>query len=57
MSSQRNVQRIRDLVAMEEEERRSLLRSLSDEEYQDVINVCATLPNVEMIVRSEGKSL
>lgn len=51
---QRNIQRIRDLLAMEEEERRALLRSLTDEEYMDVINVCATMPNVEMVIRSEG---
>ncbi|KAL4233084.1 secretory subunit [Mactra antiquata] len=53
VTKRRNIQRIRDLVAMEEEERRLLLRSLSDDEYQDVMNVCATLPNVEMIIRSE----
>lgn len=40
---------------MDEEERRALLRSQTDEEYTDIMNVCATLPNVEMVIRSEGK--
>lgn len=53
VTKKRNVQRIRDLLAMEEEERRALLRSLTDDEYHDVINVCATLPNIEMTIRSE----
>ncbi|XP_052280964.1 translocation protein SEC63 homolog [Dreissena polymorpha] len=55
VTKRRNVQRIRDLVAMDEEERRALLRNLNDAEYQDVMNVCATMPNVEMIVQSEVK--
>ncbi|WAR09208.1 SEC63-like protein [Mya arenaria] len=53
VTRKRNVQRIRDLVAMDDDERRALLRSLTDDEYQDVINVCATLPNVVMVVKSE----
>lgn len=39
---------------MDEEERRALLRSLSDDQYQDVMNVCAALPNIEMTIKSEG---
>ena len=39
---------------MDETDRRSLLRQLSDAEYRDVLNVCATMPNVEMEVCCEG---
>ena len=53
-SFQRNIQRIKDLVRMEEEDRRALLRTLSDDEYRDVMNVCATMPNIEMTIKSEG---
>lgn len=53
VTKRRNIQRIRDLLAMEEDERRALLRSQTDEEYTDIMNVCATLPNVEMVIRSE----
>ncbi len=40
---------------MKEEERRSLLRSLADDEYRDVMNVCARMPNVTMEVTSKGE--
>ena len=39
---------------MEEEDRRALLRTLNDSEYKDVMNVCAVMPNIEMIIKSEG---
>jgi len=40
---------------MKEDERISLLRSLSPDEYRDVMNVCATLPYVILTIRSEGR--
>ena len=40
---------------MKEDERRSLLRNFTDDEYRDVMNVCARLPNVTMEVSSKGK--
>ncbi|XP_064618130.1 translocation protein SEC63 homolog [Liolophura sinensis] len=49
----RTIRSIREFVAMKSEDRRSLLRTLSDSEYQDVINVASDMPNVEMTVRSE----
>ena len=42
---------------MEEEDRRLLLRTLTDDEYRDVMNVCAVMPNVEMIIKSEGTAV
>ena len=54
---QRNIQRIKDLIRMEEEDRRLLLRTLTDDEYRDVMNVCAVMPNVEMIIKSEGTTV
>lgn len=53
VTKKRNIQRIRDLIAMDDDERRALLRNLNDAEYQDVMNVCAMMPNVQMTVRSE----
>lgn len=52
-TKKRHIQRIRDFVGMKDDERKSLLRGLSPEEYRDVMNVCATLPYVIMTVRSE----
>ena len=40
---------------MKEDERKSVLRSLSPDEYRDVMNVCATLPHVILTIRSEGR--
>ncbi|CAL1544944.1 unnamed protein product [Lymnaea stagnalis] len=49
----RDIRHIRDFVNMKEEDRRQLLRSLSDSEYLDVVTVCAKMPYVEMTVRTE----
>ncbi len=51
---QRNIRSIKQFVSLREEERRSLLRSLTDDEYRDVMNVCASMPNVSMEVTSKG---
>lgn len=53
---QRDIRHIRDFVSMDDEDRRSMLRSLSDNEYLDVMTVCAYLPYVEMTVKTEGNS-
>ena len=40
---------------MKEEDRRALLRSLTDDEYRDVLNVISMMPNINMEVTSEGE--
>ena len=52
---QRSVRSVRHLASMEEEERRSLLRSLSDDEYRDIMCVLASMPNINMKTKIEGK--
>lgn len=49
----RNIRTIMQFVRMQDEDRRSLLRGLTDDEYQDVMNVCRKLPHVKMEVRTE----
>ncbi|XP_048767691.1 translocation protein SEC63 homolog [Ostrea edulis] len=51
-TKKRHIQRIRDLIGMKEEDRRSLLRHMTSDEYRDIINVCASLPYVKMEVHS-----
>ena len=34
---------------------RLLLRTLSDEQYQDVLNVCSSFPHLEVDVKTKGK--
>jgi len=39
---------------MNDEDRRSLLRQLTDSEYRDVLSVCAMMPSVDITVHCEG---
>ena len=45
---QRNIRSIRDFVSMKDEDRQAMMRNLGPGEYQDIINVCARMPNVIM---------
>ncbi|XP_025097112.1 translocation protein SEC63 homolog [Pomacea canaliculata] len=49
----RDIRHIRDLVAMKDEERRQILRSLSDAEYLDVVTVSSNMPHIQMKIRTE----
>ncbi|CAE1323240.1 SEC63 [Acanthosepion pharaonis] len=49
----RNIRCIRDFILMKDDERRSILRSLTDEEYLDVMEVCASMPYVTLEIKSE----
>ena len=53
---QRNIRSLKQLVAMNDEDRRSLLRQLTDSEYRDVLSVCAMMPNVEITAHCEGEA-
>ncbi|KAK2171190.1 hypothetical protein NP493_1094g02025 [Ridgeia piscesae] len=53
VTRKRNIRNIRQLVGMREDERRALLRTLADDEYTNVMNVCANLPYIEMDVKTE----
>ncbi|XP_005098508.1 translocation protein SEC63 homolog isoform X2 [Aplysia californica] len=49
----RDIRHIRDFVNMNHDDRRNMLRTLSDQEYKDVMTVCSQLPYLEMKVRTE----
>jgi translocation protein SEC63 len=49
----RNVRNIPQLASMKSDERRSMLRNMTDEQYDDVLNVISKLPLLEIDVRSE----
>ena len=51
---QRNINTIEQFAAMKETERRLLVRSLSDEEYLDILAVCSTFPHVDVIAETQG---
>jgi len=53
-SPQRNINTIEQFAAMKEMERRLLVRSLSDEEYLDILAVCSTFPHVDITAETQG---
>jgi len=40
---------------LNDEQRRSILRTLSNNEYQDILDVLSIYPNIQMTVKWEGK--
>ncbi len=54
-TKKKNVTNIRQFIAMDNEERRSTLRNLTDEQYEDIMRVCHFYPHVE--ITAEIKSI
>nr|CAH8861224.1 unnamed protein product [Trichobilharzia regenti] len=52
-TKQRNIKSIRQLVSLPEDKRRALLRSLSDEQYRDILVVCSSMPSLDVSYRCE----
>lgn len=52
-SRKRNIKTLQQLAKMKDEDRRSLLRSLNDDQYRDVIRVLALIPIVDVDVTTE----
>ena len=52
---QRAIKSIRQLAAMKDEDRRSMLRSITDEQYDDIMKVVAIYPCITMTVACAGK--
>lgn len=48
MTKKRNISDIKQFVQMNDEERRSILRYLTDEQYEDVLRVCGTYPLIDL---------
>jgi translocation protein SEC63 len=57
VTKKRNIQSIRQFVAMNDSDRRSILRNLTDEQYDDIMRVCSCYPHVEMDVKVKGKRI
>jgi translocation protein SEC63 len=53
--SQRHIKSIQQFVQLTHAERRHILRNLSDEQYEDVMNVIGKMPHIDFQVRSEGE--
>lgn len=51
---QRTIRSIQQFLALDDKERRLLLRTLTDEQYHDIINVVSIYPYVTMNVSWKG---
>jgi translocation protein SEC63 len=52
LGKKRNILNIRQFVATKDSDRRSILRNLTDEQYDDIMKVCEIMPYVRMTVKS-----
>lgn len=55
MSKRRPVKTIEQLLSLSPTERHHILRSLSEEEFTDVVVVCRKMPKVDMEINYEGE--
>ena len=51
---QRNISSIEQFASLHDTERRKLVRALSDEEYSDLLAVCAMFPRVAVSADTQG---
>jgi len=54
---QRQIKSLQQFAQLKGEERRLILRNLSDSQYEDVMKVLGNMPYIDFKVRSEGNSL
>jgi len=52
-SRKRNIRTLQQLAKMKDEDRRSLLRSLNDDQYRDIIRVLALIPMIDIEITTE----
>merc|ERR1712048_325991 len=52
-SKRRNIKSLKQLAMMAEEDRRSLLRSVTDEQYKDLMKVLGCIPQLSMTITTE----
>lgn len=53
---QRQIKSLQQYAQLKGEERRYLLKSLSDEQYEDVMKVLGNMPYIDFQVRCEGNT-
>ena len=53
-ATQRSIQSIEQFVAMRNKDRRSLVRSLSDDEYLDMMAFCNGFPRIDIEAETQG---
>ncbi|CAL8086529.1 unnamed protein product [Orchesella dallaii] len=53
MSKKRNISTVQQFCQMKDEDRRNILKGLSDDQYADVMKVCASMPLIDFKVQCE----
>merc|ERR1719436_722473 len=52
-SKRRNIKSLKQLAMMGDEDRRSLLRTLTDDQYRDLVKVLASFPQLSVVITTE----
>jgi translocation protein SEC63 len=55
MSKKRQISSIQSFCEMKDEDRRVVLKSLTDDQYADIMKVCSTMPLIDFKVHVEGR--
>jgi translocation protein SEC63 len=53
MSKKRQIRSIQQFCEMKDEDRRSIFRNLTDDQYSDIMRVCASMPLIDFDVQTE----
>jgi translocation protein SEC63 len=56
MSKKRQISSIQQFCEMKDEDRRAILKSLTSDQYVDVMKVCASMPLIDFNVHVEGRT-
>lgn len=57
MNKKRHVKTLQQLAQLKNDDRRQLLRHLTDDEYHNVIKVLGNMPYIDFKIQHEGKML
>ena len=55
MSKKRHIRSIQQFCQLRADDRRDIFKSLSDDQYKDILRVCGTMPLIDFKVHTEGK--
>jgi len=57
MSKKRQISTIQQFCEMKEDDRRGILKALGDDQFEDVMKVCGSMPLIDFKVHVEGTPL
>lgn len=57
MSKKRYLKTVQQFCQLKADDRRDIFRTLTDDQYKDILRVCNTMPLIDFQVRTEGRSV